>query len=236
MKLNDSDIDRAIKLGKSSLAAFYDSRQGDLQYDCDHLEKHLRSLLERNGFPSLEITCKPKELKSALQKIERKCLDAESGYADRILDGIPAEDIMTDLVRGRITCHFSDQIDMVAQQIKKHFTVIPDFSEDHQLPTRFAEFGYHALHLIFEPPTMSGGIQTYFSDRRIEIQIRSALMDIWSVVNWDIGYKSGKEVAPEIKRRLAGVSALFYLVDREFMGIRDDAVLSQEVPDQGIDS
>ena len=61
-------------------------------------------------------------------------------------------------------------------------------------------------------------------------------MDIWSVVNWDIGYKSGKEVAPEIKRRLAGVSALFYLVDREFMGIRDDAVLSQEVPDQGIDS
>lgn len=47
-------------------------------------------------------------------------------------------------------------------------------------------------------------------------------MDIWSVVNWDIAYTEENKIAYDLNRRLSTVSALFYLVDQEFIRIRTE--------------
>jgi ppGpp synthetase/RelA/SpoT-type nucleotidyltranferase len=220
-QLSSLERERASNIGQEALSAFYGSREGDLTSDCKQLELSLKNLLARNGFADLKVDTSPKLQASALDKVRRKSLNEKSDYAQRIIDGERPEKIITDLVRGRITCRFSDQIDLVAKLLEQHFEIDHTLSEDHRITNQPNEFGYAALHLICTPLN-DGKLQVFFSDCKFEIQIRSSLMDIWGVVNWDIDYKPDREVPFEIQRRLASVSALFYLIDREFIGIRED--------------
>lgn len=222
--VTEGDRQRAAKIGTELMHAFYESREQDLVYDCNLIKHFLEAILKKSGFSGLAVDAKAKERNSAVEKISRKCFDMKSNYAQRILAGEHPSEIVTDLVRARVTCRFSDQIDQVAAIIRGNLILSESDEEDHRTSDRFDAFGYAALHLI-GMPVQGASTNMYFSGCKFELQVRSALMDIWGVVNWDIAYESQKEVPFEIKRRLSSVSALFYLIDREFIGIRDGSLM-----------
>jgi ppGpp synthetase/RelA/SpoT-type nucleotidyltranferase len=215
------DRDRAAAIGTAALGAFYGSRSADLEGDAEFLESHVKRLLTRSGYPSLKVEGRPKARDSAIQKLRRKCADNGSHYFRRILDGEPPQAVLTDLVGIRITCRFSDQIDEVATLIRANYLVRDADCVDHRQPVNYAAFGYAALHLVAEP-VKATATQVYYSGCAFEIQIRSSLMDIWSVVNWDIAYTDERDIPQELLRRMSSISALFYLVDQEFTRIRDE--------------
>ncbi|HEY4848750.1 MAG TPA: RelA/SpoT domain-containing protein [Methylocella sp.] len=189
--------------------------------DAEFLRGYFERLLCRCGYSSLIVEARPKPLASAIDKIRRKCADENSPYCSRILNGEPPERILTDLVGVRITCKFSDQIDEVEALLAKNFSLRDIERIDHRKPKHYGNFGYAALHLVADP-IQTSVTQIYFSDCAFEIQIRSALMDVWSVVNWDIAYTEERKAPYELLRRMSTLSALFYLVDQEFIRIRDE--------------
>ena len=213
-------LDKAAKLGKELLGAFYDSRVADIEADCQQLEDCLHRLLIHNGISDVYVTSKPKERRSALDKIDRKVYNEKSDYAERLLLGEQPQDIITDLVRARIACSFSDDVDKIANIIRKHFVIHEKDCADYRTPDAHGAFGYAALHLVCSSPQTE---PFFFSGCKFEIQVRSRLMDIWGIVDWDVAYKSRLDVPYEIRRRLSSISALFYLIDREFLEIRDRA-------------
>lgn len=229
--VTEDDRQRAAKIGMELMHAFYESREPDLVHDCNLIKLYLESLLKRSGFSGLAVDAQAKKRSSAVEKIARKCSDIRSNYAQRILDGEHPSEIVTDLVRARVTCRFSDQIDQVAAIIREKFVLSDADEEDHRKSDRFDAFGYAALHLI-GMPVQGASTNMYFSGCKFELQVRSSLMDIWGVVNWDIAYATQEEIPFEIKRRLSSVSALFYLIDREFIGIRDGALVLASNHDQ----
>jgi ppGpp synthetase/RelA/SpoT-type nucleotidyltranferase len=226
-KLSAEDRERAAEIGVTSIRAFYGSRAGDLDGDCEFLEGHLRRTLDRGGFSALAVKARPKKLSSAIDKIRRKCADANSSYASRLLKGEHPQQILTDLVGARITCKFSDQIDVIEELLKANYKLRNSARMDYRKPKEFGYFGYAALHLVGEPITASA-TQIYYSGCAFELQVRSALMDIWSVVNWDVAYTDEDDIPYEILRRMSTLSALFYLVDQEFIRIRTEASLGPE--------
>jgi len=220
-EISDADRATAAKVGVAAIEAFYGSRLEDLDGDCQFLHSHLERLLKRSGFGSLKIETRSKGLDSVVAKLQKKCADPASNYCQRILGGETPDKIITDLVGVRITTQFSDQIDEVAELIKKNFSISPEECVDHRVPSSHDKFGYAALHIVANPIETTSTL-IYFTDCKFEVQIRSALMDIWSVVNWDIAYKGESDVPSEILRRISTLSALFYLVDQEFTRIRDE--------------
>jgi len=61
-------------------------------------------------------------------------------------------------------------------------------------------------------------------------------MDIWSIVNWDISYTDERDTPYELLRRMSTLSALLYLVDEEFIRIRDSISLAQNSGNNVIDN
>jgi len=233
--ISEQDRDRAAEIGAAALEAFYGSRSNDLECDAEFLRGHFNRLLRRAGYSLLSVEARPKKRSSAISKIRRKCADKDSEYGSRILRGDAPEKILTDLVGIRITCKFSDQIDEVASVIRREFTLRDSECVDHRKPNDYGKFGYAALHLIAEPINATI-TNVYYSGCAFEIQIRSALMDIWSIVNWDISYTDERDTPYELLRRMSTLSALLYLVDEEFIRIRDSISLAQNSGNNVIDN
>jgi ppGpp synthetase/RelA/SpoT-type nucleotidyltranferase len=218
--LSVDDRNRATEIGVAAITAFYGSRSLDLESDSEFLKGHFSRLLRRSGYSSLTVETRSKELDKAIEKIRRKCADENSQYSARILAGEPPERILTDLVGVRITCKFSDQIDEIEKLVRANCVLREAERIDYRRPKHYGNFGYAALHLVADPIEASSSV--YFSGCAFELQIRSALMDIWGVVNWDIAYTDERTLPYELLRRMSTLSALFYLVDQEFIRIRDE--------------
>jgi ppGpp synthetase/RelA/SpoT-type nucleotidyltranferase len=232
-EISPDDRERAFQVGLAAINAFYGSRWSDLEDDSDFLRGYFERILRRGGYSALAVSSRPKKLESVKDKLKRKCNDHSSDYATRLLNGEPPERIFTDLIGVRITCKFADQVDPIEKLIVANHSLRERDREDYRLPNHYGKFGYAALHIISEP-IESTPTQVYFSGCPFEIQVRSALMDIWGVVNWDIGYTEERKIPYQLLRRMSTLSALFHLVDSEFIRIRDEVLSGlSELPSGG---
>jgi ppGpp synthetase/RelA/SpoT-type nucleotidyltranferase len=224
--LTKDDRLRAADLGVAALKKFYGSRQDDLVQDAAQLAQHIDRTLKRAGFHDAIVKSRSKTQESACDKLERKCFDERSDYAPRILNGQRPESILTDLMGVRVTCRFSDQIDPISALIKGNYETLEDQCADYRRPKTFNAFGYAALHLICRVPD-SWRAKIFFSNVPFEVQVRTSLQDVWSVLNWDIAYTIEDSLPYEVSRGIATIAALFHMVDEEFIRLRDFSSLNK---------
>jgi putative GTP pyrophosphokinase len=146
------------------------------------------------------------------KKLRKKYLDPAKDYR-RLYD-------ITDLAGLRVVTYYEDDVDRVAEVIKKEFLLDLENSVDKRViePDRF---GYHALNLVcwhLEKRTSDVEYKK-FKDVRCEIQITSILRHGWSEMEHE-WYDLQGAYPHEIKRRFSRIMALLEIAESEFRDIR----------------
>lgn len=127
---------------------------------------------------------------------------------------------ITDILGIRLVCRFADEVDRVAQQVRRLFWIDPENSVDKRTLLDTNAFGYLSVHFICALP-QDGPWPEALREKRFEIQVRSLLQHAWADVNHDLGYKNQFGVPRKIERGFSRLAGLLELVDEQFMQLRD---------------
>jgi len=146
------------------------------------------------------------------KKLRAKYLDPKKNY--RRLDNI------TDLAALRVITYYEDEVDRVAEVIKREFEIDPANSVDKR-ETEPDRFGYYALNYVCRHSQKRAVDVEYkkFAGVRCEIQITSILRHAWSEIQHD-WYDLRDAFPDDIKRRFARMAALLEIAESEFLEIR----------------
>jgi putative GTP pyrophosphokinase len=149
-------------------------------------------------------------------KTEKKIRDK---YSDPAKDYRRLSDI-TDLAGLRVITYYEDDIDRVAELIKREFTLDQENSVDkrHGEPDRF---GYSALNYVcwhLERRTSDVEYRK-FEGVRCEIQITSILRHAWSEMEHE-WYDLREAYPNSVKRRFYRIASLLELAESEFLDIK----------------
>ena len=147
------------------------------------------------------------------KKLREKYLDTQKNYT--CLDDI------TDQAALRVITYYEDEVDRVAEVIRREFMVIPEMSVDkrHTQPDRF---GYHALNFVCTHTDQRKSDVQFkkYAHLRFEIQVTSIFRHAWSEIEHE--WYDLKDAYPdEIKRRFYLLAALLEIAESEFLKLRE---------------
>ena len=164
----------------------------------EHREKELYSPIE-------QVSGRVKSINSILEKMQRKNISWEE-----------LEEKVEDIAGIRIICQFSEDIEKVADIIRKRQDMRVLEIKDYI--THMKESGYRSYHMI-----IAYHVETLEGPREIkaEIQIRTLAMNFWATIEHSLNYKYKGDFPDEIKKRLETTANLAYLLDEEMGAIRD---------------
>lgn len=128
---------------------------------------------------------------------------------------------LTDVLGIRVITYFADEVDVVAEIVKRQFKVHKESNKRSEDPN---EFGYRSLRYVVGLNAVRAGLPEYkrFSDLKCEIQIRSILDHAWAEIEHDKGYKGTFLIPPAIQKRFSELAAFLGNIDRQFQDLRDD--------------
>jgi ppGpp synthetase/RelA/SpoT-type nucleotidyltranferase len=173
------------------------------------LNSLLSELLEAKSINPHQITCRVKDYDRLRGKIERK------GNKYTCLADI------TDIVGLRIITYFEDDVDIIAEIIKKEFKIDePNSVDKRKLETD--RFGYQSLHYVIEmsDERVKLSENKKFNGLKAEVQIRSVLQHAWAEIEHDLGYKSEIEIPQAARRSFYRIAALLETADIEFVNLK----------------
>lgn len=173
------------------------------------VSKMLRSALDDAGLKVMNIEHRVKSESSLMGKLEAKG-DKYRSLAD-----------VTDILGVRIVCYFHDEVDKVAETVRKIFYIDPDNSVDKRKNDDPNYFGYRSLHYICALQDV-GIYPKELCDIRFEVQIRSSLQHAWAAINHDLGYKTEYGVPRAVAHDFSKVASLLEIADEQFVYIRDN--------------
>lgn len=180
-------------------------------------ERLIQTILDKAGVRVHKVECRVKHRESLRRKIELK-----RGKYEQLSE-------ITDLVAFRIITFFEDEVDKVAEVIRKEFDIDVENSIDKRLKDS-EKFGYQSLHYVLTYKKERIDLPEYsaYKELKYEIQIRSILQHAWAEIEHDIGYKSGIGIPLPAKRNFMRVAALLETADLEFIRLRDTLYEYQE--------
>ena len=188
----------------------YDSLLPDLKLLLEFVDKTVKEEIHKSGVFINSCTSRIKTRKSLAGKLELK--------------GFKYKDIydITDLVGMRVVTYYASDVDRVASMIERVFTVDYENSVDKRRAHNIDQFGYMSLHYICYIPESLYSDPAHPTINKIpfELQMRTALQDVWATITHDTGYKNDVEVPMEQLRRLNRLSGILELADVEFSEIK----------------
>lgn len=128
-----------------------------------------------------------------------------------------------DLLGLRIITHFPDEVDRVAEVIKREFYVNVAASTDKRKTQDPSQFGYASLHYVLRLGSKRRQLAEYqpHKDQEFELQIRTVLQHAWAEIEHDLGYHNPEGIPAVEKRAFARLSGLLEIADEQFQGLRD---------------
>ena len=173
------------------------------------LNSLLAELLKTESINPHQISCRLKDYDGLKGKIERK------GDKYTCLNDI------TDIVGLRIITYFEDDVDLIAEIIKKEFKIDEPNSADKR-KIESDRFGYRSLHYVVEMGNdrIKLSENRRFNGLKAEIQIRSVLQHAWAEIEHDLGYKSEIEIPHTARRNFYRIAALLETADIEFVNLK----------------
>lgn len=186
----------------------FDEREPTLTAFCAKTKSLIEASLEDVGIRYHSVQQRVKNRK----KLREKYLDPTKEY--QRLDDI------TDLAGLRVITYYEDDIDRVAEVIKREFRIDPENSIDKR-ETEPDRFGYSAVNYVCGHLEKRSSDVEYkkFSGVRCEIQITSVLRHAWSEIEHE--WYDLKEAYPkDVKRRFYRLAALLELAESEFLDLR----------------
>jgi len=187
----------------------YRSQFSDYEVYLGRLKDFIRILIEESHIDVMHIEKRVKSVESFIDKGRRKnCQD-------------PLEEI-TDKIGLRVITYYDDDIEEVANLIRKEFDVDLELSDNKREALKDNEFSYRSLHLVVKHKAVRATNTEWkrFATQKAEIQIRSILQHAWASISHKTLYKKPDDVPPELRRQLNSLSALLEVADREFIDIR----------------
>jgi len=204
----DAGNQRKPKANIESVLAEFDGKKDTLLSFCETTKILMEQFLQdaKIQFQSVQARIKKRE------KLKAKYLDPRKNYEQ--LDDI------TDQVALRIITYYEDEVDRVADTIRREFEIDPNRSVDKR-ETEPDKFGYYSLNFIckYSRGRVALGEYKKFADVWCEIQITSILRHAWSEIEhpW---YDLKDAFPPTIKRRFARMAALLEIAESEFLSLR----------------
>ncbi|OAI51916.1 hypothetical protein AYO46_00915 [Betaproteobacteria bacterium SCGC AG-212-J23] len=144
-------------------------------------------------------------------------------------------DDVTDIAGVRVIAYFADDVDRIAEVIRREFEIDAANSVDKRALLDPDRFGYLSLHYVVSLTKRRAKLGEYsrFTGKRVEIQIRSVLQHSWAEIEHDLGYKAKVEVPAPIFRKFSRLAGLLELADEQFQKIRDElSAYAAKVPSQ----
>lgn len=197
---------------RDSILKEYDIKHSSYASFTDKVKHLLAEVLEANKMRVHSITERVKERDSLRGKIER----SETTY-NKLSD-------ITDIAGIRIITFYSDDVDKVADIVRREFKVDDLLSVDKRAKMDPDRFGYMSLHYIVAFDSERAGLTEYkaLCDFKAEIQIRSILQHTWAEIEHDLGYKTKDGIPRDTRRQFSRLAGLLELADEEFLDIREE--------------
>lgn len=137
---------------------------------------------------------------------------------------------ITDLSGVRIITYFPGTLDAVHDIIRQEFEIV-EFSNKGEILVDQDKFGYQSIHYLVKINLERSRLSEYnrYTEKIVEIQVRTILQHAWAEIEHDIQYKSSFSIPKEIRRRFHALAGMLEIADREFQSIQEvDKYLSDQ--------
>ncbi len=150
--------------------------------------------------------------------------------------GLRTLESLTDLLGIRIITYFGNEVDLVANVVKREFVIDDKNSVDKSALLDPDRFGYLSMHFIAMLGDGRVALTEYQRFRGIpfEVQIRSILQHAWAEIEHDLGYKAEAAIPRNVRRRFSRLAGVLELADDEFVEIRQQINAHQATASQDI--
>ena len=192
-----------------AVLAEFDGKKELLKQFCEKTKALIEEFLQDQMIRYQSVQARVK----TADKLKDKYLDQKKNYK-RLSD-------ITDQVALRIVTYYEDEVDHVADVIRREFAVDLASSVDKR-DTEPDKFGYYALNYVcrYSDSRTSQVEYKRFKEQSCEIQITSILRHAWSEIEhpW---YDLRDAFPRDIKRRFARMAALLEIAESEFLSLRN---------------
>jgi putative GTP pyrophosphokinase len=202
------NLEEGTRASVDSILAEFDGKKEVLEALCAKTKNLIEECLDDAQIRYQSVQARVKTRK----KLRQKYIRPDKNY--KRLDDI------TDLAGLRIITYYEDEVDLVAEVIRREFEIDPQNSVDRRSsePDRFS---YQAINYVVRHSGPRWASVEYKRFRGVccEIQITSILRHAWAEIEHD-WYDLEDAFPAQIKRRFARMAALLEVAESEFLELR----------------
>jgi len=196
--------------------AEFDGRVGQFEDLRDRTKDLIERILEEEHLRIHSVQGRVKNR----DKLKAKYLNPEKDY--KCLSDMP------DVVGLRVITYYSDEIDIVAEVIRREFD--RNSPDDDKRQNEPGHFGYSALHLDCSYLAIRLQQTEYrrFAQTRFEVQVTTILGHAWSEMHhgW---YDDRNSSPPDEERIFHRLAAVLELADKEFLAVKHERTQREQV-------